>query len=270
LSERIDLHLHTTASDGGAAPPELVRLAAAADLHIIAIADHDTAAGVRQVQAQALPIRLIPAIEVSTTLGSSGVHMLGYFIDPQHRELLAYEERARNAREARMSSMIAKLAALGVSVTIEEVRAVAGAEGVLGRPHLARVLTTRGYVSSPGEAFNKYLSDSGPAFAPTELMTPRDAIELIHAAGGLAVWAHPSQDVYEREIKAFVGWGLDGVECYRPRMLPIDVQLLEGYADLYRLVVTGGSDWHGPWGARLGEFAVTRREVGRFLEKGGI
>ena len=221
--------------------------AAAANLHIISLTDHDTAAGVRELQTAELPLTLIPGIEISSTHDGRDVHMLGYFIDAAHPSILAHEERARDGRNIRMRKMIAKLDALGVHVSFEEVKAAAGDGDVLGRPHLARVLVDHGYVPSHAQAFDRYIGDGGPAFSPTELVTPGDAIRIIHEAGGVAVWAHPPTQTVERDIGPFVQLGLDGVECIRPRSQPIDVQTMEGYAGLHGLLVTGGSDWHGPW-----------------------
>ena len=268
--ERIDLHLHSTASDGHFAPAEVAAQAAAANLHIIALTDHDTAAGVRELQAAALPLKLIPGIEISSTHEGRDVHMLGYYIDAAHPSILAHEERARDGRNIRMRKMIAKLAALGVHVSFEEVQAAAGEGDVLGRPHLARVMVDLGYVASHSQAFDKYIGDDGPAFSPTELVTPGDAIRIIHEAGGLAVWAHPRPDAFERELPRLQAWGLDGVECFRPRVQPADALRMDERARSLGLVVTGGSDWHGVWQGRLGDFSVTRDEVGAFLDLGGI
>lgn len=268
--ERIDLHLHSNVSDGGLPPAEVREHARAGKLDIIALTDHDTARGVRQLQAHDGGPRLIPGIEISSTLEHADVHMLGYFIDPAHARILAHERYAVDARTERMRAMIARLEALGISVPFEAVQAIAGEGAMLGRPHLARALVDRGYASSVGDAFNRYIGDNGPAYVAAELIAPDQAIELIHEAGGIAVWAHPPLDRFERQIPTFVGWGIDGVEAVRPRMLPREVQTIEGYADMYGLITTGGSDWHGPWNGRLGEFCVTRRQVGAFLERGGL
>ena len=268
--ERIDLHLHSNASDGGVSPRELIQQARAGKLDVISLTDHDTARGVRQLDGAHEGLTVIPGIEISCSHEGADVHVLGYFIDAQHPRILEHERYAVHARTARMHGMIEKLAALGVHVRFEEVVAVAGQGAVLGRPHLARVLAERGLVPSVGEAFARYLGDAGPAFVPAQLLPPADGIAIIHDAGGVAVWAHPRLDRVEALIRTFVGWGLDGVECLRPRLQPIDVQTLEGYAQMHALLVTGGSDWHGPWSSRLGEFCVTRRDVGAFLDRGGI
>lgn len=269
--KRIDLHLHTTASDGALAPSALVKSAAEAALDLIAITDHDTAAGVREAPGSWGRCRVVPGIEVSSTFGAADLHILGYFIDPGHPTILEHEQNAMRRREDRMRTMIEKLEALGKPVRYEDVVAAAGGEdALLGRPHLARALVTRGHVPTVPEAFNRYLGDSGPAFAPVDLLSPEETIEMIHDAGGVAVWAHPPLDVFEREIGGFADAGLDGVECFRPRNTPADMQLLEGYAREHGLLATGGSDWHGGWATKLGDFYIQPDDVAAFLAAGGI
>lgn len=270
-ANKIDLHLHTTASDGFIAPEELVRAAAAAALDVIAITDHDTAAGVREAPAAWGQCRVVPGMEVSSTFQGVDLHILGYYIDPAHPAILGHEQSAVRRRDERMREMIGKLEALGKPVRYEDVIDAAGGEdAILGRPHLARALVSRGHVPNVPEAFNRYLGDGGPAFAPVDLLTPEQAIDMIHAAGGVAVWAHPPLDVFEAEIRRLAEAGLDGVECFRPKSTPIDMQLLEGYADELGLLTTGGSDWHGRGPVRVGDFFVRREEIRKFLEIGGL
>jgi predicted metal-dependent phosphoesterase TrpH len=167
--------------------------------------------------------------------------------------------------------MLERLGTLGVNVAYEEVVAAAGSDHVaIGRPHLARALVQRGYAQSFADAFDRFIGDRGPAFLPTQLLTPASAIELIHGCGGLAVWAHPRATVLQRDITRFVAWGLDGIECFRPRCPAEECLSLENVAKEHGLLVTGGSDWHGTWHGRLGEFSMTRDEIGAFLERGGI
>jgi predicted metal-dependent phosphoesterase TrpH len=166
--------------------------------------------------------------------------------------------------------MIDRLSALGVVVSYEDVLAGAGAAPVnLGRPHLAQALLRRGHVQTFAEAFDRYLGDGGPACLPLELLTPREAIDLIHAAGGCAVWAHPGADLLRQEIDHFVAWGLDGIECYRPRNTPEERNVLVDIANRNNLMTTGGSDWHGTWHGPLGDFAVGAEQLQKFLWKMG-
>lgn len=269
---RIDLHLHSTASDGSLSPSALAWAARAGGLDVIAIADHDTTAGIREaMRSSPGNLHIIPAIELSCTHTDREVHILGYFIDPDHPDLVAYASSAAGRRTERMQQMIAKLADMRINVTLDEVVAAAEAgTHVLGRPHLARALAKRGIVQSVAEAFDRFIGDQGPAFVPTRLLEPCEAIKLIHTVGGVAVWAHPRLDVFQRDADNFVAWGLDGVECYRPRATPSEITQFEDYAHRNGLLLSGGSDWHGIWQGRLGDFHVSATEVGGLLERGGI
>jgi predicted metal-dependent phosphoesterase TrpH len=283
---RIDLHIHTTASDGSLSPAAIVHAARAGRLDIIAITDHDTAAGVAGAQGAALkhgdttaatdhdgntsPI-VISGIEISSTHAGAELHFLGYFIDHTHPLLHEFAHAAGERRQQRMAGMIERLAAIGLEVEYDEVVEAAGRDVVtLGRPHLARALVERGYVQTTSEAFDRFLGDGGPAFLPTELLTPREAIELIQQVGGIPVWAHPPWEVLERELQSFVDWGLQGLECYRPRNTGIGTRRLLDAADAFDLLVTGGSDWHGEWHGPLGGFSLSRDQARDFLRAGGL
>lgn len=250
----------------------MVAAARAGGLHVIAIADHDTIAGVPAARIAAEgSVHVIPAVELSTYDAGAEYHVLGYFVDTANAALLAHGARASGARETRMHDMIGRLGALGVNVAFDDVLAAAGPKPEsLGRPHLARALHQRGHVSTISEAFDRYIGDQGPAFVPTALITPYEAIDIIHAAGGVAVWAHPRPDALQTALSAFVAHGLDGVECYRPRLTHSDTERISAIAAGAGLFVTGGSDWHGDWQGRLGEFAIERDEIAAFLEIGGI
>lgn len=269
---RIDLHLHSTASDGTLSPSALVWAARAGGLHVIALTDHDTTGGIAEAQATAPgAIHIIPGIEVSSSLDGSEVHVLGYFVDAQYPALVAYSAEAASYRRERMRRMIGRLDAIGITVAYDEVLAAAGPEPEsLGRPHLARALVQRGYVQNHAEAFDRYIGNDAPAFLPAQLLDPQAAIALIHDAGGVAVWAHPRPDLFERDLPRLHELGLDGVECFRPRVTPADALRMESAARAASLLVTGGSDWHGHWHGPLGTYAVSRDEVGLFLERGGI
>jgi 3',5'-nucleoside bisphosphate phosphatase len=269
---RIDLHVHSTASDGSRTPAQIVQAARAGRLDVLALADHDTVAGVEEaIHAAGRHLKVIPAVEVSSTHAGAEVHILGYYVDPAAPALVGHSGLAAARRADRMRGMIQRLADLGIHVTMEEVLTAAGPSAAsLGRPHLARVLVTRRYAQSFADAFDRYLADGGPAFLPTALLTPREAIDLIHEAGGVAVWAHPPLDTFERELPLFLSWGIDGIECFRPKSRPSESQLLEETAKLNDLLVTGGSDWHGTWHGPLGSFALSRSDVEAFLAVGGL
>lgn len=269
---RIDLHLHSTASDGSLSPAALVHAACEGGLDVIALTDHDTTGGLAEAAvAAAAAVHVIPGLEVSALHEGADVHVLGYFIDAAHPVLDGYVNRALEARRDRMRAMLVRLENIGVSIGFAEVEAAAGPDvRSMGRPHLARALMQRGYVSSFADAFDRYIGDAGPAYLPTDLVNVVQAIEMIQLAGGLAVWAHPRPDVFDREIRRFAAHGLDGVECFRPRCDGADSIRFERTAKNLGLVVTGGSDWHGPWHGKLGGFAVSADEVAGFLERGGM
>src|SRR5688572_25226870 len=269
---KVDLHLHTTASDGSLSPSALVWAARSGGLDVIAVADHDTCAGVREAMS-ALPdaMHVIPAVELSTTLEGVEIHVLGYFIDPENERLRAHAEHAVSARRVRVQRILELLRKHNINVSFDEVVAAAeGSSQILGRPHVARALHRKGYVQTPAEAFDRFLGDAGPCFLPTELLHPRDAIALIKQAGGVSLWAHPRTDVMERELTRMIDWGLRGLECFRPRASIGEIESIQKIAADHELLLSGGSDWHGSWHGRLGEFYVDASEITALLEVGGL
>lgn len=270
----LDLHIHSTASDGDLSPRSVLKLAEQARLDVIALADHDTTAGVRRLAELDVkgPIQVIPALEVSSTLDRRELHFLGYFVDPAAPVILRHEERAVRLRERRMKAMVGLLDGAGVTVPFESVVEAAGPErGALSRPHLARALVNAGHVSTVPEAFDRYIGDEHPAFLPTSLLSPEEAVQLILDAGGIPIWAHPPPDRVEPLLPRLVQAGLRGLEVYRPRHDPQYTLRLEGLCRVWKLLPSGGSDWHGPdRGIQLGDFFVTAEEVAELLEEGGI
>lgn len=271
---RLDLHIHSRASDGAWSGAEVVAGAARGGLDVIALADHDTTAGVAEARAAAAGARLqvIPAIELSTTHGERDVHVLGYFVDADAPCLLEHADRALRLRTERMREMLRRLAVQGVEVSLEEVEAAAGPSGrVISRPHLARALVKRGLAASVPDAFARYIADGLPAFVPTRLATPAEGVALILEAGGIPVWAHPPEDLLDELLPGLVSAGLRGLEVYRPVRRRAPVLRLEEECRSRGFLVTGGSDWHTPdAGTLLGDFFVTGREVEAFLRAGGM
>jgi predicted metal-dependent phosphoesterase TrpH len=271
---RLDLHIHTTASDGALPPQEVLARCAEARLDVIALADHDTMAGVRRLNRLGIrgAIQVVPALEVSSTLDQRELHFLGYFVDPEAELIYRHEERAVRIREKRMRGMIRRLEDQGIGVTIDAVVAAAGPDGTaLSRPHLARALAEAGHVGNVPEAFDRFIGDGHPAFLPTSLLSPEEAINLILDSGGIPVWAHPPEDKVENLLPRLVQAGLRGLEVYRPRHPARYTLRLEGLCRAWKLMVTGGSDWHGPdKGSELGDFFVTAEEVAGLLEEGGM
>lgn len=216
-------------------------------------------------------VHVIPALELSTYHDGSEFHILGYFVDTRAPRLVAHGARASVARESRMRDMLGRLHTIGMTVEFADVLAAAGTRPEsIGRPHLARALVQRGYVTTVAEAFDRFIGDQGPAFVSTALITPFEAIDIIHEAGGVAVWAHPRPDLLQTALPAITAHGLDGLECYRPRLTHAETERIAAIAAGAGLFVTGGSDWHGDWQGRLGDFSIEREDVARFLEIGGI
>jgi len=268
----LDLHIHSTASDGTATPEEVVEAALAGGLDVIALTDHDTTAGVSRARAAAAgrSLEVITGVEVSTTTNGFELHILGYFVDPDHPALMAYEAAAGTRRDERMQEMVDNLQSAGIDVTFEAVVEAAGEDrGNLGRPHLARALLDAGYVSTVSEAFDRFIGNSHPAYVPTRLLTPEAGIELIVSAGGVPIWAHPWDEHLGRLLPGLVREGLRGIEVYRPRTPPHRVAELERLARKEGLLVSGGSDWHGPDDGSLGTFRVRDDEVKGLLAARG-
>lgn len=243
----VDLHLHTTASDGRLTPPELVAKAARLGLSVIAITDHDSTEGIAEAlaAAEAFPgLRVIAGVELSTDVPQGEVHVLGYFIDYEDEAFQERLRRLRHSRETRAQRMVEKLAKLGMPLSWERVLELAG-DGSVGRPHLAQALLEKGYITSLPEAFERYIGRTGPAYAEREKMTPVEAVELVVQVGGLPVLAHPGQienrDALIEELKAV---GLVGLEAYYGNYPPTKVDELVALARRHQLIITGGSDYH--------------------------
>jgi predicted metal-dependent phosphoesterase TrpH len=245
----IDLHLHTTASDGRCTPAELVRLARAASLTVIAATDHDTTAAVGDVGRSAAleGIEAIAGIEVTAVEDGRDVHVLGYFIDPDRAELQQFLAAQRAHRLARVREIAARLDALGMPVDIETVLADATRDPSrsVGRPQIARAMIAGGYVTTVDEAFARWLGRECPAFVPRVGASPEVVIATIHEAGGLASLAHPGRTDIDERITSLRDAGLDALEAFHSDH---DEAARERYARLARslgLQVTGGSDFHG-------------------------
>jgi predicted metal-dependent phosphoesterase TrpH len=242
---RIDLHTHTTASDGLLAPEAVVQLAHDAGVTVLAVADHDTTAAVDAAVAagKRLGVDVIPAVEINTDVDEAEVHILGYYIDHEAPWFQEFLTQLRNGRENRAAKMVDKLNALGVPVDYARVRAMA--EGAVGRPHVARALVEVGAVQTTDEAFQKYIGRSGPAYVERMKVTPEDAVRVIVRAGGIAVLAHPGWGVRDEWIPALIEAGLEGIEVYYPDHTPAMTAHFMELAKRYRLLITGGTDFHG-------------------------
>ena len=248
MKAKADLHIHSNASDGRYSPAEIVNMAAAAGLTIMALTDHDTIDGLAPAleAAKAFPaLRLIPGVELSTDTTGGEVHVLGYFIDYTNQELKASLERMRNSRAIRTEKMVAKLKELGCDVELARVREIAG-NGALGRAHVAQALLEKGYITSFKEAFTKYIGRNGPAYVAREKLKPAEAVQLILKVHGLPVLAHPFTTLNpETIVKELKMSGLAGMEVYYAGYLPAETNNLLNLAQKYDLIPTGGTDYHG-------------------------
>jgi len=248
---RLDLHLHTTHSDGSFTPTEVIDLAQKAGVTALAITDHDITTGVLEatVAGQKHGIDVIPGIEISSLLGNSELHILGYFLDCQDAQLNERLVLLRESRHRRNPKIIERLQAAGIDITYEEVRALAGTDSV-GRPHIARVLMEKRVVASAKEAFDQWLADGRPAYVPRELPTPSEAMQWIRAAKGIPVLAHPTwvkttEGTLTDLVRRLKAEGLDGVEVHYSTHTPRQTRDYLALAKQLDLLVTGGSDFHG-------------------------
>jgi 3',5'-nucleoside bisphosphate phosphatase len=245
----IDLHTHTTASDGRCAPDELVTRAAAAGVDVLSVTDHDTTAAAAASAAACAQagITFVAGIEITAVLEGVDIHVLGYFIEPDHPSLSAFLASQRTRRVERVRQIIDRLARLGIVLDADTIlRPSEGAGGKsAGRPWIARALVEGGYVANTAEAFQKYLQTGAPAFVPRIGPLPADVFAQIHLAGGIASLAHPGLLRRDDLIPGFVTDGLDAIEAHHSKHLPQDVSRYLGMAARYRLGVSGGSDYHG-------------------------
>ena len=248
MSAMVDLHLHTTASDGRLSPTELIHLLASQGLKQVAISDHDTTEGLAEAFAAAeeFPdMRIIPAIELSTDIPGDEVHMLGYFLRHEDGELQKILREFRMGRLERGRMMVEKLATLGINIEWERVQEIAG-EGSVGRPHIALAMVEKGYCKEPKDAFPEYLGRNGSAYVERSKMTPPEAVEMLIRFGAVPVLAHPAYlNDMETTIAELADAGIVGLEVHYAQFSPETVQQLAGLADRYGLIPCGGSDYHG-------------------------
>jgi 3',5'-nucleoside bisphosphate phosphatase len=252
-SNWIDLHCHSTASDGTLPPADVVRLAVRSGLSALALTDHDTVGGIAEAAAEAKTSGLdfLSGIEISAEFPHPGtMHILGYGVDPERPALKSLTDQLIAGRDNRNPQIVAKLNELNIAVTMAEWEAEAKG-GVLGRPQLAAILMRKGYVSSIKQAFDKYIGQGAPAYFDKERLTPKQALERIHDAGGLPVLAHAIQlrtnndGELNRIVKDLVDQGLAGIEVYHSDHNAEWIEKCKGLADRYKLLKTGGSDFHG-------------------------
>mgnify|MGYP003551190319 FL=1 len=248
---RIDLHLHTTHSDGSFSTRDVMAFAKQAGLTALAITDHDIVEGIAEATAigAELGIEVVPGVEISSRLGESELHILGYFLNWTDPLLAQRLSTLRDSRHTRNPKIVQRLNELGIPITYEEVRALAGTESV-GRPHIARLLMEKKFVTSAKEAFDRYLANGRPAFVDRELPEPAEAVRWIREAGGVPVLAHPSwvrtsADGLRTLVRELKVAGLGGIEVHYSTHTPSQTTEYLELAKQCDLLVTGGSDFHG-------------------------
>jgi predicted metal-dependent phosphoesterase TrpH len=246
----LDLHLHSTVSDGRLAPAELVRFAHTSGVTTMALSDHDATDGVDVAQqvASELGLRVIPAIELSTDLPGASIHILGLFVDHHDSQFQSTLKQFRDARLERAEQMVSALERLGAPISLGRVFEIAG-EGSVGRPHVAQALLEAGHIQTIDEAFDRFIGRNGPAYFEGFRLEPSEGIRLIHEVGGLASWAHPNEldgRAWREFLPGVLEAGVDGLEVYYSKEYPPEVKqdLLAACAE-YDLVPTVGSDYHG-------------------------
>ena len=241
----VDLHTHSTASDGTLSPELVIEAAGQCGLRALALTDHDTIGGIpaaREAGAR-LGIRVIAGVELSAFQEDHEVHVLALHLS--HLETLQKRlEQLRALRFTRAEKIVEKLNTLGIPITLDEVLQQSNG-GAVGRPHVARALIARGVVHDFRDAFMRYLGGSGSAFVPKDRLSIEDAIEMSHQAGALAIWAHPSDGGRRERLEPLVAAGLDGIEIRHPSHSGEDMKRLQALTDFFGLVPSGGSDWHG-------------------------
>jgi len=268
----IDLHLHTTASDGRCTPSELVERCLAAGLRVIAVTDHDTIAAGEEVERAATDrgIHAVSGIEITAIDGGVDQHILGYFLDRTNSGLSRFLARQRLTRIARVEAIAERLASLGVPVDVaalvEEARTRSGRS--IGRPQVARAMVRAGHVPDVQTAFDLWLGQGLPGFVPRSGASPEEVVSIIHEAGGLASMAHPGRSISEGRLGALCEAGLDAVEAFHPDHDAARVQHYVQFARVRGLLLTGGSDFHGEptHGRTPGSVTLPRVEWERLFE----
>jgi len=241
----VDLHMHSTASDGSRSPAEVVRAAKRASLVAIALTDHDTVAGLAEARAvgEELGVRIINGVELSAVEGESETHLLGLHLSDTNVLERGLTE-LREMRGRRAARIVELLQSQGVQVTLDDVLLQAGT-GAIGRPHVARALVADGWAVDVRDAFDRYLAAGRPAYVAKDQLGMRDAIAMVHAAGGLALLAHPGPAATRERLEALLALGLDGVEVKHPSHSPQDTARIRTLSEQLGLLPSGGSDWHG-------------------------
>ncbi len=244
--EWVDMHVHTTNSDGLLTPTQVVMKAKEADLKAVGIVDHDTLDGIEEayLTGKRWGVEIVPGIELSSQWDGNDIHIIGYYCDSSHPKIVDYIEKFIKKRYNRAKKMVQILNTMGINISMKDV--VAEAKGkCIGRPHVATVLLEKGYISSYQEAFIKYIGYHSKAYVEKFKISPESAIALISEVGGLSFIAHPPKHLSIEKLFDFVKAGLDGIEIIHPRLNDRDTRRFQEFANNYNLLISGGSDCHG-------------------------
>jgi len=250
---KIDLHIHTTYSDGTFYPEQVVDTAIDCGLDAIAITDHDNILAydiaINYVKANDKKLEIIPGVEINTLYKGNEVHILGYFMDFENSDfqnLLKVQQQARVKQTKEMIVLLKKKA--GINIKYEDIKKLVAPQGSIGRPHIARAITSAGGTSSVTEAYAKYINDASPVYIQRKTVSPHEAVEVIYDAGGIPVFAHPIDvdTIFEKLATELISYGLRGVEAYHRKHSPAVVEYFSSMAEKMGLIITGGSDFHTP------------------------
>ena len=249
---KVDLHIHTTYSDGAFSPELIVDTAIDCGLNVIALTDHDNILSYDIATKYAADnnkqLEIIQGVEINTMYKGYEVHILGYFMDVNNSEfqnMLKFQQNARVHQAREMVSLLNKKA--GIRIKFEDIKKLVAPQGSIGRPHIARAITNAGGTGSIMEAYEKYINDNSPVYIQRKTVSPHDACEIIYDAGGIPVFAHPIDvEISESLIKELINYGLRGVEAYHRKHSPAVVEYYSTLAEKYGLIITGGSDFHAP------------------------
>jgi predicted metal-dependent phosphoesterase TrpH len=268
---RVDLHAHTTFSDGLLTPEQLVSRALEKRLAALAVTDHDTVEAIPRARAAAgTAIELVPGIEMSTAYEGADLHILGFYLDPDHAPLRERLERFQRDRRDRALAIVERLRGMGVPVEIETVLELAG-PGVIGRPHVAEALIRAGLATNFDDAFERFLGTQAPAYVPRPAFRPEEAIALIHEADGVSVLAHPGAQMPDSVIERLHAAGLRGIEVWHPQHGAATMRRYRALADRLGMLTTGGSDFHGEHrSVDLGEMPVPFSVLDSLKQAAGV
>ena len=246
MAGKVDLHTHTYFSDGALSPRELVMRAHEVGISVLSITDHDNIDGLESadVVAKDFGIEVVPGVELSSTLGTKDIHILGYMFDPSNKHLRETLEFLKKERFIRAERIVRKLNNLDLPLDFDLVVERAG-YGAVGRPHIAAAMLDEGLTSDYAEAFEQYIGDSCPAFEPKYRISPEDAVDIIANAGGISIVAHPGWYISESDLSYLIRAGIDGIEVVHPAHDQNRVRYYRGIASTYFLLESGGSDFHG-------------------------